>query len=120
MTIGRVTLHAELFDTPTADAIFAAVPFESRAATWGDEVYFAAPLRAEREADARDVVEAGELAFRPDGEAIVIGWGPTPASEGDEIRLATTANIWGRAVEDVRRLGVVEPGERVMVEAAAE
>lgn len=120
MTIGRVTLHAELFDTPTADAIFAAVPFESRAATWGDEVYFATPLRAEREAGARDVVEAGELAYRPDGEAIIIGWGPTPASEGDEIRLATTANIWGRAVEDVRRLDGVEPGERVTVEAAAE
>ena len=26
MTIGRVTLHAELFDTPTADAIYAAAP----------------------------------------------------------------------------------------------
>ena len=120
MTIGRVTPYAELFDTPTADAIHAAVPFESRAATWGEEVYFAAPVRVEREPGAREVVEAGELAYRPEGEAIVIGWGPTPASEGDEIRLATAANVWGRSVEDVRGLAEIEPGARVMVEAVAE
>jgi len=117
LTVGEVTLHAELFETPTAEAIYAAAPFESRATTWGDEVYFVAPVRAELEEDARDIVEAGELAFRIEGEAIVIGFGPTPASEGDEIRLAAPANIWGRAVEDVRKLRAVEPGQSVRVEA---
>jgi len=118
LTIGAVALHAELFETPTADAVYAAVPFESRAATWGGEVYFSAPVRADREPDARDVVEAGELAYRVEGEAIVIGFGPTPASEGAEIRLATAANIWGRVVGDLVRLRDVEPGEGVRVEAA--
>ena len=118
LTIGGVTLHAELFETPTADAIFAAVPFDSRAATWGEEVYFVAPVRVDREPDARDVVEAGELAYRVEGEAIIIGFGPTPASEGDEIRLAAPANIWGRVVEDVRLLSEVEPGRSVHVEVA--
>ena len=117
ITIGRLTLHANLLDTPTADAIYAAVPFESRAATWGEEVYFAAPVRAEREAEARDVVQAGELAFRVEGEAIIIGFGPTPASEGGEIRLAAAANVWGRAVEDVRTLSAVEPGQAILIEA---
>ena len=117
LTIGGVTLHAELFETPTAAAIFAAVPFESRATTWGEEVYFVAPVHVEREADARDVVAAGELAYRVEGEAIVIGFGPTPASEGAEIRLAAPANIWGKVVEDVRRLREVEPGQAVRVEA---
>ena len=117
ITIGRLTLHANLLDTPTADAIYAAVPFESRAATWGEEVYFAAPVRAEREAEARDVVQAGELAFRVEGEAIIIGFGPTPASEGGEIRLAAAAHVWGRAVEDVRTLSAVEPGQAILIEA---
>ncbi len=117
ITIGRLTLHANLLDTPTADAIYAAVPFESRAATWGEEVYFAAPVRAEREAEARDVVQAGELAFRVEGEAIIIGFGPTPASEGGESRRAAAANVWGRAVEDVRTLSAVEPGQAILIEA---
>jgi uncharacterized protein len=118
MTVGRVVLHAELFDTPTADAIYAAAPFESRATTWGQEVYFAAPVRVEPEADAREVVEPGELAFRIQGESIVIVFGPTPASEGDESRLAAAANIWGRAEEDVHRLAAVEPGDAIHIEVA--
>ena len=118
LIFGAVTLTAELFDTPTAAAIFAAAPFESRATRWGDEVYFVAPVCVEREADARVVVEAGELAFRIEGDAIVVGFGPTPASEGEEIRLAAAANIWGRAIEDVRRLAEVEPGQSVRVEVA--
>ncbi len=40
MTIGPVKLEAELFDTPTADAIYERLPFASTASTWGDEVYF--------------------------------------------------------------------------------
>ena len=116
MTIGRVTLHAELFETPTADAIYKAAPFESRATTWGQEVYFSAPVSVELEADSREVVEPGELAFRIQGESIVIVFGPTPASEGDESRLAAAANIWGRAEEDVLKLENVEPGDAIHVE----
>ncbi|MBC7907144.1 MAG: hypothetical protein H7Y60_10415 [Rhodospirillaceae bacterium] len=116
MTIGSVTIDAELLDTPTADALYAAAPFESRATTWGEEVYFTAPVRAEREADAREVVEPGELAFRVEGEAVVIGFGPTPNSQGDEIRLAKPANVWARTGDDVRQLAKVEAGQLIRVE----
>lgn len=119
MTFGRITLHAELFDTPTARALYEAAPFESRATTWGDEIYFRTPVHLDdREPDARDVVEPGELAFWLEGDAIAIGYGPTPMSEADEIRLATPANVWGRALEDVRRLGEVEAGALIRVEVA--
>ncbi|MBX9634905.1 MAG: hypothetical protein K2X44_07975 [Magnetospirillum sp.] len=116
MTIGKVTIDAELFETPTAAAIYDAAPFESRATTWGEEVYFTAPVKVEREADAREVMQPGELAFRVEGEAVVIGFGPTPNSEGDEIRLAMPANVWGRTDDDVRQLGRVEAGELIRVE----
>lgn len=116
LTIGKVVINAELFDTATADALFAAAPFESRAAHWGGEVYFTVPVRTEREADARDVVQAGELAFRVEGEAVVIGYGPTPVSEAEEIRLAMPANVWGRTDDDVCQLGKVEAGELIKVE----
>lgn len=117
LSIGKVTIEAELFDTPTADAIYAAAPFESRATTWEGEVYFTAPLGVEREADARAVVEPGELAFRVEGEAVVLGFGPTPVSEGEEIRLAMPANVFARTRSDMQKLAEVEAGDLIRVEA---
>ena len=116
MTIGGIEITAELFDTPTADAIYQNLPFSSTALTWGEEVYFDTPVTSKNEADARDVVEAGELAFWLAGNAIAIGFGPTPVSQGEEIRLASPCNVWGRAVEDVRGLMVVKDGDPITVE----
>lgn len=116
MTIGEMEIGAELFDTPTADAIWSSLPFISTASTWGEEVYFRTPVSVPREADARDLVEAGELAFWIEGDSIAIGFGPTPISEGDEIRLAAPTNIWGRATGDVRDLLSVPAGASIQVE----
>lgn len=116
MTIGQVTLEAELFDTPTADAIYAKLPFTSTASTWGDEVYFSTPVHVTKEPDAKDVVEAGELAFWVEGDSIAIGFGPTPVSRGNEIRLAARTNIWGKTLKPVTRLKEVGDGDPVKVE----
>ena len=118
MTFGPVMIEAELFDTPTADAIWKALPFESRANTWGEEMYFSTPVQVRRESDARDVVQPGELAFWIEGDSIAIGYGRTPVSKGDEIRLAARTNIWGRALGDVKRLRSVAPGAPIRVERA--
>ena len=82
MTIGSVLISAELFDTPTADAIYDSVPFSSSASLWGEEVFFSTPVNVPRESDARVIVEDGELAFWVEGDSIAIGFGPTPISQG--------------------------------------
>ncbi|MBK1697147.1 cyclophilin-like fold protein [Rhodovibrio salinarum] len=119
ITVGDVCFDATLRATPTAKAIASACPVTGTANTWGEEVYFGARLDVAPEDDQRAVVDAGEIAYWPEGNAIAIGYGPTPISQGDEIRLAAPVNIFADAdPDDVRKLKGAKAGAPVKVECA--
>ena len=117
---GSLTLDAELLDTPTAEAIAAALPIRASALTWGEEVYFDVPVEQPREKDARAVIVPGEIVYWPQGPAIAIGFGRTPISKGDETRLASPCNVFAKALSDVKVLGKVKTGTEVKVTALDE
>ena len=115
---GTLTLEADLLDTPTAKAIAAALPLDASALTWGEEVYFEIPVEVQREKDARAVMTAGEIAYWPVGPAIAIGFGRTPISHDNEIRLASPCNVFAKALGDVKTLKQITAGTRVKVSLA--
>ncbi|MFD9591633.1 cyclophilin-like fold protein [Kitasatospora sp. NPDC059973] len=109
---------ATLAATPTAQALWGALPISSSASTWGEEVYFGTPVSVPREDDARQVVEPGTVAFWTDGDSLALPFGPTPISRDGECRLASPCNILGSLDGDPEVLRTVRPNDPVRVERA--
>ena len=115
ITAGQVAAVAQLNDSKTASAIWDALPLEAKAETWGDEIYFGIPVRAEADG-AKEVVGLGDLAYWPPGHAFCIFFGPTPASRGNEIRPASPVNVVGRVSGDATVFKKIRAGTRVTLE----
>ena len=68
-------IEAGLNDTDTAGKIMEKLPFEGSVSRWGDEIYFSIPVEAGLE-NATELLEEGDLAFWPPGNAFCIFFGP--------------------------------------------
>ena len=69
--------------------------FKAQINTWGEEIYFeTANLGINADKDARDIVTFGEVAYWCEGHSIAIGFGKTPISIDNEIRLVSTVNVF--------------------------
>lgn len=117
ITAGSVTAHAVLRDSPTADAIWNALPITASANTWGDEIYFSIPVQVTPD-DGQEVVEVGDLGYWPPGSAFCIFFGPTPASRGNEIRPASAVSVFGKVTGDATVFRQVRSGTRVQIARA--
>ena len=116
ITAGAVSAEGELFDTPTADAIWQALPFEASFDFWGDEIYFTVPVSLSLEKDAQETVKKGDLGYWPSGPAFCIFFGPTPMSKGSEIRPASRVNVFGRIKGEPEVFKKASSRERIRVE----
>ncbi|MFP3938237.1 MAG: cyclophilin-like fold protein [Phycisphaerae bacterium] len=119
ITVGDVSVTAELNDSRSARAIGEALPLSGSVSTWGEEIYFPIPLELPAEDDARAQMEVGELAYWPDGRAVCVFFGPTPASEpGGAPRAVGPVNPVGRVTGAASALRSVNDGDDIVIKRA--
>ena len=118
ITSGNISAMAELKNTPTAKAVYDALPIEGAANRWGNEIYFHIPVNIESEPDAKEIVDDGDIAYWPEGSCFCIFWGKTPASKGNEIRAASKVNVFGKIIGDAKIFDNVKNGDLIVLEMA--
>jgi hypothetical protein len=116
ISVGDITVVAKIGESLTARNIWDTLPVDGTANRWGDEIYFAIPVKIEEEPDAREDVQVGDLGYWPPGSAFCIFFGPTPASTDEQPRAASPVNIFGHIKGDARVFQAVESGSTVRVE----
>jgi uncharacterized protein len=116
--IGKLSMQAELNDSPTARKVAEALPIKASFNTWGDEIYFGIPVKADLEESAQEVVEIGDLGYWPPGKAFCIFFGQTPASRPGKIMPASAVNMLGKVLGDATEFKNVMDEREVVLEAA--
>jgi hypothetical protein len=115
ITAGSVMALAELNSTKTADVVWQALPLSGNVNIWGEEIYFAIPVKIELE-DGQEVVALGDLGYWSRGSAFCIFFGSTPISREGETRAASPVNIFGKLIDDPEVFKGVKEGERIVVD----
>lgn len=112
---GPVTATLTDENPKTAKIFYDSLPITGNANTWGDEIYFTVPVEGEVE-NPKVVVDLGDIAFWPPGNAFCIFFGPTPMSRGDEIRPASEVNVFGKVIGDPKVFKKVQSGAEIRIE----
>jgi hypothetical protein len=112
---GQLDIKVQLNETKTAKELFEILPISSNVNTWGDEIYFSIPLKADIE-NGIEEVDIGTVAFWPPGSALCIFFGKTPASQGNKPQAASPVTIIGNIVntEIIKELKKVKSGEKIL------
>lgn len=93
----KVAIELDDSQSPkTIKAIIENLPIKVTINRWSDELYTdETPVRAEEE-NANSIVNLLDVAYWPEGSAVCLFYGPTPASKGNEILPYSPVNIIGR------------------------
>ena len=110
----KISIEADLNNSETANRIKKILPLSNSINTWGDEIYFSIDVD-DPEIDSKEVVELGDIAYWPPGNAFCIFFGLTPASENGDIRPASPVNVIGKILGNLEILKSVKSGEKVSI-----
>ncbi len=111
----KIELEVESLNNAAANKIDAALPIESKAKTWGDEIYFDTGITAPAQGATLDVA-VGDVAYWPDGKSLCIFFGRTPASSSSKPAPASEVVIVAKATVNPELLRKVKPGSRIIIE----
>jgi len=116
ITVGAVSLAAELADTDCALAIAKKLPIGAVPNEWGDEFYFSIPMKLPLDATATRKVKVGDIGYWPPGSALAIFFGRTPMSTGPDPVPASEVNLVGRIVGDPLLLKKAKGAGKIRIE----
>jgi hypothetical protein len=120
ITIGEVTVYAELLDTACAQAIAKSLPIEARPNVWGDEFYFTIQVNMPLDETATTRIAVGDIGFWPPGNALAIFFGPTPMSSGPDPVPASEVNMVGKIIGDATSLRNAKGASMIRIDRSSE
>ncbi len=100
ISIGGITVEAELKPTRTANGIYDALPIEAALNQWGEEFYCNIPGVKDHRETATTNVKVGDVAFWGLGGMLAVFFGRTPMSIGEDPVPADRVNVVGRLLDD--------------------
>lgn len=109
-------MTVELEERPVADEMWERLPMKSKARLRGDdEIHFPVLVPEAVEPPDNNGIEAGDVAYWPEGNALCIFCGP---ASDDSPRDAEDFTKVGRVVEGLESCGSVRANEELRIEAA--
>src|SRR2546428_9411019 len=100
ITVGGVTLDAELKPTRTARAVYELLPVETDLHSWGEEFYFKIPFIKDHRETATLKVAVGDIAYWGNGGGVAVFFCSTPVSTGADPAPAARVNLIGKKIGD--------------------
>jgi hypothetical protein len=100
ISVGGISVDAELKSTKTAQEVYAALPVEAPVNTWGEEFYFKLAGVKDHRETATTQLKVGDVAYWGVGQVLAVFFGQTPMSTGPDPVPADRVNVIGRILGD--------------------
>ena len=100
ISMGGISIEAELKPTRTANGIYDALPVEAAVNQWGEEYYCNIPGVKDHRETATTNVKVGDVAFWGLGSMLAVFFGRTPMSIGEDPVPADRVNVIGKVIGD--------------------